>query len=85
MTSPVNGSESPVEAPTPRSVPTVPGKVWQFVRRSWKALTAAVAAGSSAYAVAVQDGSISQADWVTIIGSVVVAGVLTWLVPYRPQ
>lgn len=49
-----------------------------------KALTAAAAAASAAAVTAAQDSTVTQLEWLTILGAAVLAGYATWQIPNRP-
>lgn len=49
----------------------------------WKAVVAGVAAGAAAAATAVQDGTVTAAEGVTIALAVLGALGVTWTVPNR--
>lgn len=49
----------------------------------WKAIVAGVAAGAAAAATAVQDGTVTAAEGVTIALAVLGALGVTWAVPNR--
>lgn len=53
------------------------------VSRMWKAVVAAAAAGSASAATAVQDGTVTVAEAVTIVVAVLGSLGVTWLVPNR--
>lgn len=54
------------------------------ISKMWKAVVSGVAAGSAAAATAVQDGTVTAAEAVTIVLSVLGAYGVTWTVPNRP-
>ncbi|MFI1767535.1 hypothetical protein ACH41H_36560 [Streptomyces sp. NPDC020800] len=54
------------------------------VSRYWKAVVAAVAAGAGAAATALQDGTVTAAEGVTIVLAVLGGLGFTWAVPNRP-
>jgi hypothetical protein len=49
-----------------------------------KALIAALAGASAAAVAAAQDGQITATEWLTILGSAVVAGYAVWRIPNEP-
>jgi hypothetical protein len=49
-----------------------------------KALLAAFAAASAAFATAAQDGQVTGVEWGTVAGAAIVAGYAVWRVPNRP-
>lgn len=53
------------------------------VSKTWKAVVAAGAAGVAAAATAVQDGTVTAAEGVTIALAVLGAYGVTWAVPNR--
>ncbi|MGW9029119.1 hypothetical protein ACWGQ5_34320 [Streptomyces sp. NPDC055722] len=53
------------------------------VSKVWKAVAAGVAAGAAAAATAVQDGTVTAAEGVTIALAVLGAYGVTWRVPNR--
>ncbi|WP_406168858.1 hypothetical protein [Streptomyces sp. NBC_00996] len=53
------------------------------ISKVWKAVVAAAAAGSAAAATAVQDGTVTTAETVTIALAVLGAYGVTWKVPNR--
>lgn len=53
------------------------------ISRMWKAVVAALAAGTASAATAVQDGTITAAEAVTIVAAVLGSLGVTWLVPNR--
>jgi hypothetical protein len=55
------------------------------VSRYWKAVVAAVVAGSGSAAAAVQDGTVTAAEAVTILLSVLGGLGFTWAVPNRAK
>lgn len=48
-----------------------------------KALVAGLGAGVAAYTNGMLDGTMTTTEWATVVGSIVVFGVLTWAVPNR--
>jgi hypothetical protein len=54
-----------------------------MLARIRKALVAALGAGASAYLAGSADGTVSQADWAMVVGSLIVVGVVTWAVPNK--
>ncbi|MEU9208564.1 hypothetical protein AB0D27_11560 [Streptomyces sp. NPDC048415] len=55
------------------------------VARYWKAVAAAVVAGAGSTATAVQDGTVTMAEGVTIALAVLGALGFTWAVPNKPR
>jgi len=55
------------------------------ISKVWKAVAAGVAAGAAATVTAVQDGTVTTAEAVTIVLSVLGAYGVTWTVPNRPS
>jgi hypothetical protein len=53
------------------------------ISKMWKAVVAGLAAGAAAAATAVQDGTVTAADGVTIALAVLGALGVTWAVPNR--
>lgn len=51
----------------------------------WKAVVGALAAGAAAAATAVQDGTVTLAEAITIALAVVGAGGVTWAVPNQQK
>jgi hypothetical protein len=49
----------------------------------WKAVVGALAAGAGAAGTAVQDGTVTAAEAVTIVLAVLAGAGLTWAVPNR--
>lgn len=49
-----------------------------------KAVVGGLAAGTAAAATAVQDGQLTLADGITIVGAVLASYGITWWVPNRP-
>lgn len=49
----------------------------------WKAVVAAVAAGSASVGTAVQDGTLTSGEGVTAVLAVLTAMGITWAVPNR--
>jgi hypothetical protein len=58
-------------------------KIVGYLPQVVKALVAVAAAGSAAYAGAV-DGGVSADEWVVVAVSAVAAGVAVWLAPNKP-
>ena len=57
----------------------------QFIARTRKAITAGLGAGVAVAVAAVQShGSLTESDYATIVGTVLVVGFLAWLVPNAP-
>jgi hypothetical protein len=54
------------------------------ISKVWKAVVAGAAAGTAAAATAVQDGTVTTAEAVTIVVAVLGAYGVTWRVPNRP-
>ncbi len=52
-----------------------------MIARIRKALVAGIGAGLAALSTGMLDGSLSQADWITIVGSTLVIALATWRVP----
>ncbi|MFB7597270.1 hypothetical protein [Streptomyces sp. NPDC056160] len=50
----------------------------------WKAVVGGLAAGAAAAATAVQDGSLTTGEGVTIVLAVLASYGVTWAVPNRP-
>ncbi len=57
-------------------------KVISYLPQMYKAIVAAVGAGSAAYAGAV-DGGVTAAEWIVVAAAALAAGVATWLTPNR--
>ncbi len=57
-------------------------KVISYLPQMYKAVMAAVAAGSAAYAGAV-DGGVTAAEWIVVAAAALAAGVATWLTPNK--
>ncbi len=49
-----------------------------------KALAAAVAAAGTAVVTAAQDGTVTTAEWLTVLGAAVVAGYGVYRIPNAP-
>lgn len=58
-------------------------RVIEYAPRAYKAIVAAVGAGSAAYAGAV-DGGVTADEWVVVAAAAVAAGVAVWLAPNKP-
>jgi hypothetical protein len=54
------------------------------ISKMWKAVVGGLAAGAAAAATAVQDGTVTAAEGVTIALAVLGAYGATWAVPNRP-
>lgn len=54
------------------------------VSKMWKAVVSGAAAGAAAAATAVQDGTVTAAEGITIALAVLGALGVTWAVPNRP-
>jgi hypothetical protein len=50
-----------------------------------KCIVAGIGAGIAAYTNGALDGDMTTGEWITVVGSVIVIGVLTWLIPNRVQ
>jgi hypothetical protein len=55
------------------------------ISKTWKAVVGGLAAGAAAAATAVQDGTVTAAEGVTIVLAVLGAYGVTWAVPNRQQ
>jgi hypothetical protein len=55
------------------------------ISKMWKAVVSGAAAGTAAAATAVQDGTVTTAEAVTIVVAVLGAYGVTWTVPNRPS
>ncbi|MGW0993543.1 hypothetical protein [Streptomyces sp. NPDC002520] len=53
------------------------------ISKVWKAVAGGLAAGSAAAATAVQDGTVTTAEGITIALAVLGAYAVTWAVPNR--
>jgi hypothetical protein len=53
------------------------------IARIRKALIAGLGAGVAAYTNGMLDGAMTTQDWITVVGSVIVIGALTYAVPNR--
>jgi hypothetical protein len=53
------------------------------ISKMWKAVVGGVAAGAAAAATAVQDGTVTTAEGVTIVLAVLGAYGVTWAVPNK--
>ncbi|MFC8515469.1 hypothetical protein [Streptomyces sp. NPDC057257] len=53
------------------------------ISKTWKAVVGGVAAGAAAAATAVQDGTVTAAEGVTILLAVLGAYGVTWAVPNK--
>lgn len=53
------------------------------ISKMWKAVVSGVAAGAAAAATAVQDGTVTTAEDITIVLAVLGALGITWAVPNR--
>ncbi|MGC9544041.1 hypothetical protein [Streptomyces sp. UG1] len=53
------------------------------ISRYWKAVVAALAAGTGALSTAAQDGTVTVAEGVTAVAAVLAALGFTWYVPNR--
>jgi hypothetical protein len=53
------------------------------ISKAWKAVVGAAAAGAAAAATAVQDGTVTAAEGVTIVVAVLGAYGVTWAVPNK--
>lgn len=51
--------------------------------RVWKAVVAALVAGVGALGTAAEDGTVTGAEGLTVLGAIVVAGWATWRVPNK--
>lgn len=49
-----------------------------------KAITAALAAASAAAVASAQDGTVTNAEWLTIVVALAAAGYATWKIPNAP-
>jgi hypothetical protein len=58
-------------------------KIVGYLPQAVKALVAVAAAGSAAYAGAV-DGGVTADEWVVVVASALAAGVAVWLAPNKP-
>jgi hypothetical protein len=58
-------------------------RVIQYAPQAYKALVAAIGAGSAAYAGAT-DGGVTVDEWVVVAAAAVAAGVAVWLAPNKP-
>jgi hypothetical protein len=54
------------------------------ISKAWKAVVGGLAAGAAAAATAVQDGTITAAEGITIALAVLGAYGVTWAVPNKP-
>ncbi|MHB9862197.1 hypothetical protein [Streptomyces sp. YIM S03343] len=55
------------------------------ISKVWKAVVGGLAAGTAAAATAVQDGTLTAGEGVTIVLAVLGAYGVTWAVPNRPS
>lgn len=55
-----------------------------MLARIRKAIMAGVGAGVAAYTSALASGKVDVNTWITVVGSVIVIGVITYLVPNAP-
>lgn len=58
-------------------------RVIEYAPRAYKAIVAAVGAGSAAYAGAA-DGGVTADEWIVVAAAAVAAGVAVWLAPNKP-
>lgn len=57
-------------------------KVIEYLPKMAKSITAGLAAGSGAYAGAV-DGGVSPDEWIVIVAAALAGGLAAWLVPNK--
>ncbi|NUS29829.1 MAG: hypothetical protein HOV92_37205 [Streptomyces sp.] len=55
------------------------------ISKMWKAVVSGAAAGSAVAATAVQDGTVTAAEAVTLVLAVLGALGVTWAVPNKPN
>ncbi|MEU5111723.1 hypothetical protein AB0G64_09505 [Streptomyces longwoodensis] len=55
------------------------------ISRYWKAVAAGAAAGTAALSTALQDGTITTGETITVVLAVLGGLGLTWAVPNRPK
>lgn len=58
-------------------------RIVKYAPRAWKAVTAGVAAGTGAYAGAV-DGGVTVGEWIVVAAFGVAGAVTVWLAPNKP-